>query len=171
MSTGLKDGVGLFFRLVLAGILGYAGLTKIFEVDGARNAILAYRIFPVEWAGVLGWALPTVEILLAVLLLIGLFTRWAALISGLLMAAFIVGIVSVWVRGYSIDCGCFGGGGDITPEGRNMRYATEIGRDLLFMGMAAWLTVRPRSLWSLDREPVNQNHSDDVYSEEAERQV
>ncbi len=171
MSARFKDVVGLLFRLVLAGILGYAGLTKIFEVDGARTAILAYRIFPVEWAGVLGWALPTVEILLAVLLLIGLFTRWAALISGLLMAAFIVGIASVWVRGYSIDCGCFGGGGDITPEGRNMRYATEIARDFLFMGMAAWLTLRPRSLWSLDREPVNQNHPDDVYSEEAERQV
>jgi hypothetical protein len=75
------------------------------------------------------------------------------------------------VRGYSIDCGCFGGGGDISPEGRNLRYATEIGRDLLFMGMAAWLTVRPRSLWSLDREPVNPEEPHDVYSEEAERQV
>jgi uncharacterized membrane protein YphA (DoxX/SURF4 family) len=167
----VKDVIGLVFRLILAGVLGYAGLTKIFEVDGARTAVLAYRIFPVEWAGLLGWALPTVEILLAVLLLMGLFTRWAALITGLLMAAFVAGIASVWVRGYSIDCGCFGGGGDISAEGRNLRYATEIGRDLLFMGMAAWLTIRPRSLWSLDREPVNLEEPQDVYSEEAERQV
>jgi uncharacterized membrane protein YphA (DoxX/SURF4 family) len=167
----VKDIIGLVFRLILAGILGYAGLTKIFEVDGARTAVLAYRIFPVEWAGFLGWALPAFEIMLAVLLLIGLFTRWAALFTGLLMVAFVAGIASVWVRGYSIDCGCFGGGGDISPEGRNLRYATEIGRDLLFMGMAAWLTVRPRSLWSLDREPVNPEEPHDVYSEEAERQV
>lgn len=165
MSTQVKDIIGLLFRLVLAGVLGYAGLVKVFEVDGARTAILAYRIFPVEWASFLGWALPAVEILLAVLLLIGLFTRWAAIISGLLMVGFIAGIISVWVRGYSIDCGCFGGGGDIDPSGRNVRYATEIARDLLFAGMATWLAVRPRSLWALDRVPVDAGEPDTVYAE------
>ena len=34
-----------------------------------------------------------------------------------LMAVFIAGVISVWVRGLSIDCGCFGGGGAV-PEGR-----------------------------------------------------
>ena len=87
------------------------------------------------------------------------------------MVAFIIGIASVWIRGYSIDCGCFGGGGDVTPEGRTWRYASEILRDLLFAGMAAWLTVRPRTLWSLDRESVNRPVDEDVYSEDSERQV
>jgi uncharacterized membrane protein YphA (DoxX/SURF4 family) len=171
MSERTKDVIGLAFRLVLAGILGYAGLTKVFEPDGARIAVMAYRIFPVEWTVFLGWALPALEILLAVLLLVGLFTRWAALVSGLLMVAFIIGIASVWARGYSIDCGCFGGGGDVTPEGRTWRYTSEILRDLLFAGMAAWLTVRPRTLWSLDRESVNESVSEDVYAEDSERQV
>ena len=103
MSERTKDVIGLVFRLVLAGILGFAGLTKIFEPDGAKIAVMAYRVFPVEWTGFLGWALPALEILLAVLLLVGLFTRWAALVSGLLMVAFIIGIASVWIRGYSID--------------------------------------------------------------------
>ena len=95
MSPRVKDVIGLVFRLVLAGILGFAGLTKIFEEDGARTAIMAYRVFPVEWTGVLGWALPAMEILLAVLLLVGLFTRWAALLTGLLMVAFIAGIAQM----------------------------------------------------------------------------
>lgn len=171
MSPRVKDVIGLVFRLVLAGILGFAGLTKIFEEDGARTAIMAYRVFPVEWTGVLGWALPAMEILLAVLLLVGLFTRWAALLTGLLMVAFIAGIASVWIRGYSIDCGCFGGGGDITAEGRMWRYSSEILRDLMFAGMATWLVLRPRTLWSLDREPMNNEDPDDIYDEEAERQV
>lgn len=171
MSARGKDAVALVCRLVLAGILGYAGLVKVFEADGARTAILAYRIFPPEWAGPVGWALPAFEILLAILLLLGLFTRWAALFSGLLMVAFIIGIASVWIRGYSIDCGCFGGGGDVTPDGLTARYATEILRDLLFAGMASWLVVRPRSLWSLDRVPVNHSADGDVYSEVSERQV
>lgn len=171
MSTRVKDTVGLAFRLALAGILGYAGLVKVFEEDGARTAVLAYRIFPVEWSYVLGWSLPALEILLAILLLVGLFTRWAALGAGLLMTAFIVGIASVWIRGYSIDCGCFGGGGDISAEGRTWRYTSEILRDLLFAGMAAWLVLRPRSLWSLDREPLQEDEAADVYPEVSERQV
>ena len=97
--------------------------------------------------------------------------RLAALASGLLMTAFIVGIASVWIRGYTIDCGCFGGGGDISAEGIDAKYARDIARDFLFVGMSAWLVVRPRSLWSLDRESVNPPADADVYSEEAERQV
>jgi len=171
VSRRVKDVVGLVFRLVLAGVLGYAGLTKVFEDDGARTAIMAYRVFPVEWTSALGWALPTLEILLAGLLLVGLFTRWAALLTGLLMAAFIVGIASVWIRGYSIDCGCFGGGGDITAEGRTWRYSSEILRDLMFAGMAVWLTVRPRTLWALDREPLTDDEAEHAYPDYSERQV
>lgn len=171
MRARTKDSIGLLFRLVLAGILGFAGLAKVFEPDGARTAVMAYRIFPPEWTSLLGWALPAFEILLAILLLLGLFTRWAALASGLLMVAFIAGIASVWVRGYSIDCGCFGGGGDVTAEGRTWRYTSEILRDLMFLGMSVWLVLRPRTLWSLDREPLNPDDVADVYSEEAERQV
>ena len=90
-------------------------------------------------------------VVLAVLLLAGLLTRWAALATGLLMAAFVVGIASVWARGYSIDCGCFGGGGDISPAGRASRYTQEIIRDLAFAAMGIWLYLRPRSLYSLEK--------------------
>ncbi len=142
--------IGLLFRLVLAGILGYAGFVKIIEPDGARLAVLAYRVFPVEWTSFLGWALPATEIGLALLLLIGLFTRWAAGVTALLMLGFIAGIISVWVRGYSIDCGCFGGGGDVSAEGVVTRYLTEIARDVIFAAMASWLVIRPCTKWSLD---------------------
>ena len=146
----IRPWIGLIFRLVLAGILGYAGFVKLIEPGGARFAILAYRVFPVEWASFLGWALPGLEVLLALLLIVGLFTRWAALVTGLLMAAFIAGIASVWARGYSIDCGCFGGGGDVSPEGQSARYTAEIIRDVIFALMSLWLIIWPRTRWSLD---------------------
>jgi len=162
--------VGLVFRVVLAGILGFAGVTKLVEPNGAREAIIAYRIpgMTGQVAGLLGWVLPAGEVLLAVLLLIGLFTRWAALATALLMVAFIVGIASVWARGYSIDCGCFGGGGDVDPDGKAWRYSSEILRDLLFAGMAVWLSVWPRTLLSLDRSPTAADAAvdrDDIHDE------
>ena len=58
--------------------------------------------------------LPFVEIALGVLLLIlGLATRLAAVVSAALLVVFIAGIASAWTRGLRIDCGCFGGGGDL----------------------------------------------------------
>jgi uncharacterized membrane protein YphA (DoxX/SURF4 family) len=143
---------GLLSRLVLAIVLGYAGLIKLFEPNGARDAIIAYRLgIPNDVAMFLGYAVPAIEIALAILLLAGLFIRPAAIVSGLLMAVFIVMIAQVWARGYSIDCGCFGGGGDLDPEGKNLRYTQEILRDLLFAGMAVQLALWPRTGFSLDR--------------------
>lgn len=147
--------IGLAFRLVLAAVLIYAGLTKVVEPDGARNAILAYRVFDAGLATVLGWALPIGELVIGLLLLVGLFVRWAGLATALLMMAFVIGIASVWMRGYNIDCGCFGGGGDITGEGKNWRYASEVLRDLLFTGMSVWLIAWPGTAFGLDRSAVN----------------
>jgi uncharacterized membrane protein YphA (DoxX/SURF4 family) len=163
VNTEVRAWIGTVLRLALAGILGYAGLIKLFEPNGARDAIIAYRVFPPSWVGFLGWALPTVEVLLAILLLVGLFTRWAALATALLMVGFIAGITSVWIRGYSIDCGCFGGGGDISEDGKTWRYSSEIGRDVLFTLMALWLVKWPRTKLSLDGPgPADYDDLDDT---------
>ena len=37
MTEQVKDVIGLVFRLVLAGVIGYAGLIKVFEPDGAKG--------------------------------------------------------------------------------------------------------------------------------------
>lgn len=143
---------GLISRVVLALVLGYAGAVKLTEPNGARDAIIAYRLgIPNDIAMLLGYAVPAIEIALAALLLLGLFIRPAALASALLMAVFIVMIAQVWARGYSIDCGCFGGGGDLDPEGKNLRYTQEILRDLLFAGMAVRLAIWPNTGFSLER--------------------
>ncbi len=143
--------VGLIFRLILSGVLIYAGGVKLFEPNGARDAILAYRIFSPDLAPVLGYVLPIVEIAVGLFLLIGLFVRASAAITGLLMLGFIAGIISVWVRGYSIDCGCLGGGGDIDPAGRNTRYALEVIRDSAFVLMSFCLYRWPRTRFSLEQ--------------------
>ena len=147
---------GLAGRLVLGALFVYAGALKVTEPKDAALAVQAYRLFPVDLARVIGYALPTIEIVLGLLLIVGLFTRWAAAATGALLVAFVIGIVSVWVRGYNIDCGCFGSGGDVTAGGRNARYATEIARDGLMLGIAVLLVWRPRTPFSLDRylEPV-----------------
>jgi uncharacterized membrane protein YphA (DoxX/SURF4 family) len=143
------DWVGLLARLVLGGALLVAGLLKVGKPLTAERAVQAYEIFPFELAGLIGRSLPFVEIVLGLLLVLGLFTRVTAAISTLLMLAFIAGIASAWARGLTIDCGCFGGGGQIGAE--ETRYPQEILRDIAFAACGAWLVVRPRSVLALDR--------------------
>ena len=142
--------LGLVLRIVLGGVFVYAGSLKVTHPKEAGLAVQAYRLFPPEFARVVGYALPTIEICLGILLILGLFTRVAAALTGVLLVAFIIGVASVWARGYNIDCGCFGGGGDVTGAGRNARYAKEVVRDGVLALVAAWLVYRPRTALSTD---------------------
>jgi uncharacterized membrane protein YphA (DoxX/SURF4 family) len=143
------DVVGTLARLFLGVVLIWAGATKIGHPLTAQRAVQAYEIFPDGLANTIGLALPFLEIILGALLVLGLFTRPVAIVSTLLMVAFIIGIAQAWARGLTIDCGCFGGGGEIGAT--DTKYPQEIARDVGFALAGAWLWWRPRTLASLDR--------------------
>ena len=147
--TPLLDLVGLVARLVLGGVLLYAGATKVLTPVGSARAVQAYQIFPFDVAQYIGYALPIIEIILGVLLILGLFTRTTAILGTVLMVLFIAGIASAWARGLTIDCGCFGGGGEVAPG--ETQYPRRIAEDIAFALCGVWLIARPRSLLSLDR--------------------
>lgn len=138
---------GTVARLLVGGVLVAAGYLKWREphVDQIR-AVQAYRLISdLNVVDLVATTLPILEMLVGALLLIGLFVRPAAAISGLVMMVFIAGIASVWVRGLNIDCGCFGSGGITTAAGRDLRYGSEIARDAGLLLCCAWLTVNPKS--------------------------
>lgn len=140
--------VGLLARIVLGLVLIVAGGLKVTSPLAAARATQAYQILPFDVAGYIGMALPIVEIILGVLLLVGLFTRPAAIAGTLLMVLFVGAIASVWARGINIDCGCFGDGGAVAAG--ETRYGLDIARDLALALCGLWLSVRPRTPFSLD---------------------
>lgn len=142
--------IGLAARLVLGGVLLIAGLLKVGNLGESVLAVRAYRLLPYDLTTVVGYALPLIEIFAGLLLIVGLFTRAAGLVGALLMVAFIIGIGSAWARGLSLDCGCFGGGGEISPEEAVAAYPWEIARDVGLMALGLWLTIRPRTPFSVD---------------------
>jgi len=144
-----RDLLGLLLRLVLGGVVLVAGALKVGHLETSARAVRAYQLLPFDLAGVVGYGLPVLELAIGALLLLGLFTRVSAVVAGLLMVAFIIGIASAWARGLSIDCGCFGNGGTIAAS--QTQYPQEIARDIGLFACAAWLAVRPRSAVSLDR--------------------
>jgi uncharacterized membrane protein YphA (DoxX/SURF4 family) len=135
-------------RLVLAGYLGIAGLVKLPHPAESVRAVRAYRILPESVVPTVGYVLPLLEVAIAVLLILGLGTRIAGLLSTLLMTAFVIGIASVSARGINIDCGCFGGGGDVAAG--DTHYTQEIVRDVCLLLLGLLLVWRPASRLSLD---------------------
>jgi len=142
------DIVGLVGRLILGFVLILAGALKITSPATAAMAVRAFQILPYDVAGYVGYVLPTVELAVGLLLVIGLFTRVSAVVGALLMVAFLVGIISAWMRGLSIDCGCFGGGGNIRAA--QTQYGREVLRDTGLALCAGWLIARPGTAYSLD---------------------
>ena len=132
---------GLLARLVVGGVWLWAGLLKIADPAASVTAVRGYQLLPASAAEVVGRVLPTVEVALGAMLLLGLFHRVSGLASALLQLAFVAGIASVWARGIAIDCGCFGDGGP-DPDAFS-QYPWEIARDVGLL-LASLLVVRAR---------------------------
>jgi uncharacterized membrane protein YphA (DoxX/SURF4 family) len=144
----VKQWVGLLARLIVGGIDLLAGLSKFSDPAGNVRAVRAYRILPESIVPTIGHALPTIEIVLGSLLLVGLFTRAMGVLSALFFLAFIIGISSAWARGLEINCGCFGNGG--VPANPERQYAIDIARDIGLLLCAVWLVIWPRTKLALD---------------------
>lgn len=141
--------LGVLARALVGGVWLVAGALKIPDPTESVRAVRNYRILPEDVVPLVGHALPVLEILVGVCLLVGLLVRANAALSAVLLLAFIVGIASAWSRGLSIECGCFGGGGG-TLEDATAKYPWEIARDVGLLAASAWLLYRPRSPWAVD---------------------
>ncbi len=138
----------LVARLLLGSVLLIAGLLKVPHLDASVLSVRLYQLLPWETTTFVGVALPIVEIAVGLLIVTGTFTRLSAVAGSVLMVVFIVGIASVWARGISIDCGCFGGGGEVAPG--ETQYPAEIARDAGLLLAGLWAVWRPRSPFAVD---------------------
>ena len=106
------------------------------DFEKSIMAVGSYQIVNPDLARVFGTFLPVIEVMLGTAILFKVLHPVANYIAALLMLVFILIIISVWARGLSIDCGCFGGGGELPEDGKVLRYSIDIARDFLFMAMA-----------------------------------
>ncbi|MDX6235161.1 MAG: hypothetical protein QOH68_4328 [Nocardioidaceae bacterium] len=140
--------LGLLARLVTGGVWIVAGALKVTDPAASIAAVRAYELLPGSLVEPVGVALPAVELVVGLALVLGVFTRGAALVSALLFVAFVVGISSVWTRGIEIDCGCFGGGG-ADPDASSS-YPWEIARDVALLACSCYLMVVRRTRLAID---------------------
>lgn len=109
ISSYLTHEYALQLYRVLIGVLFIASsIPKIMDFDNTVLSITAYDIFPYTFSTVLAYLLITAELTIAVSMLAGVKIAWGAALNCFLMIVFIFGIGQAWMRGISLDCGCFG---------------------------------------------------------------
>lgn len=101
------DFVLLLARVFLAAVFVVAGIGKLLDLKGSRSAMLGFGL-PESLASPASVALPIVELIAAALLLPVRTAWWGAILSFLLLAAFVVGIAYNMKKGRAPDCHCFG---------------------------------------------------------------
>jgi len=137
-------------RLFLAAVFVWAGWPKLLDPAGTVRSVRAFRLLPEAVVPAFGHLLPVVELAIAVLLVLGLLTRWAALATAGLMVMFLFGIAMAWARGLAIECGCFGNTGSLVVD-PVPGYVRDILRDTAFLAAALFLARWPRGLLDADR--------------------
>ena len=128
-------------RIVLGGIFIYASFDKIANPLEFASAIQSYRILPDGLVRPLAYALPWIELILGLFLVLGLFVRKTSLALLILLVVFLVASVYNSLDGSIEDCGCF--------KPSSLFYTTNLFlfflRDAAFLalGLFVYLTSRP----------------------------
>jgi len=127
----LKRSIITASRYVLGLVFIYASIEKI-AFPGEFTAIIKeYRLIPEQYAPVVAYILPWLEIALGILLIAGLFIKEsAAVISGLLLV-FMISLIMKSRDGFVDNCGCFG------IAAGSQKLIPLLARDMALMIMAA----------------------------------
>jgi len=148
--TGLRRALGSEWlttrtSLALGALFVAASLPKLADPPAFAHMIYNYRILPGGFVNLFALALPWIELLAGVALLLGLWTRTSAALAGLLLLVFLAALSFNLARGNAIDCGCF----DVASAGKSAaeRLADmrrDVLRDLGMMALAAQILLSAR---------------------------
>jgi len=127
--------MGLVARLLLGSIFIYASYHKIIAPDEFAKIVYGYDLFPSETINLIAIIIPFVELISGMALIIGIYTRPAAIILIGMLTAFVIAISINIIRGHEFDCGCFSSD---TSQAVNSAWQT-LGRDMIFMMLGIYI--------------------------------
>jgi uncharacterized membrane protein YphA (DoxX/SURF4 family) len=104
--------LSFLLRYYLGFLFITGGISKISYPSDFAETLVSYQIVPYWSVNFFAIALPWVELVCGVLLIIGLRTRAVAVIISILLVTFATGLLINLIRGAAIYCGCFSNAGD-----------------------------------------------------------
>lgn len=104
----MKERLLLAARLLTGAVFLYAAATKLPDLAAFAVDVANYRLLPAALVPPAAAALVGVELLAGLALLLGPWSRAAALLATGLLVLFIGGLAQALLRGIDLRCGCFG---------------------------------------------------------------
>ena len=132
-------------QIALGAIFVVAALPKLTDPPSFAHMIYNYRILPAALINISALIMPWVELLCGLALILGVWTRPARIIVGLMLAVFMVAISWNLLRGNAIDCGCF------DPSATGKTYEERIQDMWLVLLRDAGMLLMVAQLWWADR--------------------
>ena len=147
----------LLARVPLGGILVFAAYNKIPDPQGFAFAIEAYKILPDHLVHLSAFLIPWLEAIAGVLLILGLAGRAAAICAAVLMASFIVAILSVMARESVVvsECSCFGKANLICKGPPSWCHIVQ---NTVLLALAVLTVLKGPGMFSLDRLLARRPH-------------
>lgn len=108
----MKRGKIILYISILILFLIYlsAGIIKILTPRQFYGAVMSYQIIKEPYAvAMVSSIVPFLEVFSALFLLIPAWRKSSSLIIFLMTVVFLFAILSAYLRGINMDCGCFGG--------------------------------------------------------------
>ena len=117
MNRPVSNWIALAARVVLGLIFVYAAWMKLKDPwQLFAVAVDGYQLLPPQGVIIVARTLPWLELALGALLVGGLWLRIAAPAVTLLLLVFFGILLSSYLKGMEIDCGCFGPGEALGPS-------------------------------------------------------
>jgi len=99
--------ISLPVRIALGLVFVYSSWAKITDPPGFAEMVWNYRILPGYLVNPVAIALPWLELLSGLALILGFLRKGAALLVAIMLAVFIIALSTDLARGIAIECGCF----------------------------------------------------------------
>lgn len=139
------DVIAVACRLVLAIAFIWACVHKIYDPYGFAVQVATYQILPLSLVNMQAIFLPWIELLAGLMLVLGFWTRPAALITIGMNIMFIVAIALALSAELQLQCGCFA-----SAEAGDQMTVSLIVRDAIFLVMGLYLVVMKPDRLTLD---------------------
>ena len=133
------------FRLLVGFIFLAAAYPKIQDLEAFTKVVQTYNILPDDLDRPFAYALPAIEMVAGIMLILGLRTRKAAWAIAIMLLLFIFVILVNIGRGSEAICGCFG-----VEEGGEALGWNTIFRDVILLILTFHIILGKRFVLTLD---------------------
>ena len=131
-----KYNLPLLARFILGAVFIYASLDKIADPVAFSTNIDNYHISPIAINNLAALILPWIELIIGLSLITGVFLDGASILTIGLLAFFIFIITQAYMRGISLECGCFKTALDPSLGDLKQDMLWRIFEDILFLVLA-----------------------------------